>query len=548
MKRRHHYRMALSLLVVTSVGLLALPNANGQGLLRRLRSRVQATAPPPQYRPPYQVQVPAKQAVVVPSSPVTQSGNATAGRTLATPNVIRIDPRTGRVVVVAPMVTKPTQSPPANASASNASASKTTVPTAPTPSASPTDRSQPATNEPPKQFGNSILQSDEDDSSTSVLPVRSSLGLTVMQATRGMQGLDVIGFRETSLADEAGLQLGDRILFLNGQPTPDAKTLGQLLTNLPPGQSVALRIGRGNRIGDIRVPLVSVPVVDAPETESTSVAKQATKDESSQTSVANLPEPAKSADSSPDNGVRLGVKITDQPGTRGVIVTLVEPNSPAEAAGFQEGDRIVSIDGRMVTDTDALARELSLRSAVEPMAVQLVRQNQLRVSTVSFKDTAGPADEPAEQSKLAGADEKSNNTPSKGIVGGVGSLLGGFFGGKETDSNSANASQANASAVTEEMPPTKQSESKTPQRTSATDASAENVGDVPGDAPSNELGPMPSVLSGPVTNAGLQKDEMAFGDEEPIDQVIFAQPVDMPAIPERKLDEEPSRREKPATL
>jgi serine protease Do len=45
-------------------------------------------------------------------------------------------------------------------------------------------------------------------------------------------------------------------------------------------------------------------------------------------------------------------------GTKGVVVTEVDPGSPAASAGLQEGDVIQEVNHRPVTSSDDLSRAL----------------------------------------------------------------------------------------------------------------------------------------------------------------------------------------------
>ena len=56
-------------------------------------------------------------------------------------------------------------------------------------------------------------------------------------------------------AEQAGLLLGDTLLSLNDQPTPDVDGLRRELRHLPPGQPVTLRILRGGERRDLSATL-----------------------------------------------------------------------------------------------------------------------------------------------------------------------------------------------------------------------------------------------------------------------------------------------------
>src|SRR4029453_2289218 len=56
---------------------------------------------------------------------------------------------------------------------------------------------------------------------------------------------------------------------------------------------------------------------------------------------------------------RLLVRSHHLPVATGIFVVSVEPNSPAQRAGVQDGDIIAAFDGRPVPDIDALHRLLT---------------------------------------------------------------------------------------------------------------------------------------------------------------------------------------------
>ncbi|WP_419189120.1 PDZ domain-containing protein [Stieleria marina] len=518
------------------------PDANGQ-LFRRLRQRVQAAAPQPQYRPQYRPQVPAQ--TQQPGATGLRAGTRSTGDTTNRSNspVIVIDPRTGRRVLVQPRPAAAANSASDSARA-NASATETNKPSSDGKTA-PSDGSGPSQT---KRFGESILRSNspgnQSASTSNNQPAKSTLGIRVAPASGIGAGLNVISIRSESKADDAGLKVGDRILFFNGQPTPDVQSLSQFITRLPPGQIVTLRVGRGGRIGDIRVPLTAAPIARTTSPSSSNADPRVVQNQTGQsrsnlrneTSADQSPDKRTSAKHPSDNGVRLGIDIEDQPGSRGVIVLSVDPNSPAAMAGLQRGDRIVSIDGRMVVGTDAFARELSGRSPQLPMAVQLVRQNQLRASTISFQTPAKSTspDNAASTNGLATGQSPTNsqnaNTKKSGnsilqpseskpddsknagsVLGGVGSMLGGLFGGNSA--STGNQPDGNAATA-----PTSD-----PSSLPATDAGEKAA--TSDSANTDVIDPVNGVV-----------DEMALDDDEPINQAIFAQPVDTLQIPERKFD------------
>ena len=71
----------------------------------------------------------------------------------------------------------------------------------------------------------------------------------------------------------------------------------------------------------------------------------------------------------------------------GLLVRVVEEGGPADRAGVQAGDLIVSIDGQLVTDADQLYQALD-RVSEERLALGIVRGVDERTVTVGFGQDA----------------------------------------------------------------------------------------------------------------------------------------------------------------
>lgn len=75
----------------------------------------------------------------------------------------------------------------------------------------------------------------------------------------------------------------------------------------------------------------------------------------------------------------------------GVLVNRVVENSPAERAGIEKGDVIVSVDGRVVESPDDLARVVRSQNAGDNVSVRLVRDGERR--TVEARLSGRPGTE-----------------------------------------------------------------------------------------------------------------------------------------------------------
>lgn len=131
---------------------------------------------------------------------------------------------------------------------------------------------------------------------------------------------------------KAGLQRGDVITELNGQPIDGPNDLRLKVGTLTPGTTVHLKVERGGQTRD-----VSLALGEAPSTKG----------------AANTP--SGSAENSPMRGVQVDELTSDirqqlglKPDVKGVVVTEVPDDSPAADAGLQRGDVIEQINRRPV--------------------------------------------------------------------------------------------------------------------------------------------------------------------------------------------------------
>jgi serine protease Do len=175
---------------------------------------------------------------------------------------------------------------------------------------------------------------------------RGWLGVAIQDLTPDLaKGLDIktdhgvviSDVLENGPAARAGIQTGDVVTKLNGDPLANASTLRNLIAMLGPGTSAKLTINRHGEAKDISVKL---------EQKKESAESQATPSE--------------------EQGSLSGVGLQDvTPALRqqlelpgkikgGVVVTEVDPMSKAARAGLREGDVIVSVNRKAVASTSDL--------------------------------------------------------------------------------------------------------------------------------------------------------------------------------------------------
>lgn len=140
-----------------------------------------------------------------------------------------------------------------------------------------------------------------------------------------------------SPAAKAGIEQGDVILEFDGKTITESKDLPQMVASTPVGKSVNVKVYRNGKTVDREVKISEMEETAAANT--TSMHKKTLG-----ISVQNLtPELARRLRSNSDSGV---------------VVTRVEPGSPAADAGIQTGDIIREVNRKSVKDAEDLIQKI----------------------------------------------------------------------------------------------------------------------------------------------------------------------------------------------
>jgi len=142
-------------------------------------------------------------------------------------------------------------------------------------------------------------------------------------------------------ASRAGLKRGDVILALNGQPVNSANDLRLRVSQMAPGSNVKLQISREGKTQDVSVALGELP----------EKAKKAGAPESGSGGLDGVDV----QELTPDVAQQL--QLT--PGTRGVVVTSVDPASAAAAVDLQRGDVIMEVNHKPVASIEQFRQALA---------------------------------------------------------------------------------------------------------------------------------------------------------------------------------------------
>ncbi len=142
-----------------------------------------------------------------------------------------------------------------------------------------------------------------------------------------------------SPAAKAGIESGDVILTVDGNPVADARELARRIGTMAPGTSVKLGVFRQGQEKTLTLTLGTLPNE-----------RQASAQEDRHA----VP------DDMPKLGLTLapGSKVAGAEGS-GVVVTAVDPNGVAADHGFQVGDVILDVGGKSVTNPADVRKQLA---------------------------------------------------------------------------------------------------------------------------------------------------------------------------------------------
>lgn len=155
------------------------------------------------------------------------------------------------------------------------------------------------------------------------------------------EGAVVTSVAPDSPAGKAGLKTGDVITTLDGKPVTNAGELQMEVVLHHPGQTVQLGIARNGKTMNVPVTLEAMSDLQGAPHEQASNGKPHWG-----LGLANL---------TPD----VRQQINAPSSVQGAVVQTVQPGSPADDAGLQPGDVIVSVNRKPTTSAAEAAQQLS---------------------------------------------------------------------------------------------------------------------------------------------------------------------------------------------
>ncbi len=170
---------------------------------------------------------------------------------------------------------------------------------------------------------------------------RGYLGVVIQPITPAMakdlglnklQGALVGDVSPKGPAQASGVQRGDVILAINGNPVNDSNELRNTISMTPPGETVKLEISRNGTTKDLNVKLGELPLS---KEEAQNRQEDGAKDALEGISVQNL-----------DADTAAQLQLPES--TQGVVVTGIDPSSPKADSGLQKGDVIQEVNHQRI--------------------------------------------------------------------------------------------------------------------------------------------------------------------------------------------------------
>lgn len=204
----------------------------------------------------------------------------------------------------------------------------------------------------PSQMVKSVMQSLMSHGKV----VRGWLGVSIQELTPdlatqfdapGTTGVLIGDVFEDSPAGRAGVKRGDIILTFNGTTVKDPTHLRSLVAETPPNSTVSMSVWREGQKQELQVSIGEMPRDMASLSGET---QGKTKGDHALSGITVKPVPP-------------GQTRNDA----GVVISEIEPNSPAERAGLREGDILVELNRqeiRTVEDFERLTSKLEAKSTV----------------------------------------------------------------------------------------------------------------------------------------------------------------------------------------
>jgi serine protease Do len=203
-------------------------------------------------------------------------------------------------------------------------------------------------------------------------PIAESLGL------KKAEGALVAEPQKDSPAVKAGIEAGDVIVSVDGEPVPDARALARKIGSMAPGVSVKLGIIRKGEAKNLTMTLGELPAQREarlnrrdlqpdrarPRDDDRALPRNPGRPGSEGGSAQSERMDRTDRDQRPSDGPNLGLSLAPAGDEPGVVIAEIDPAGPAADFGVKVGDVILEVAGEAVkTPADVRHAFVKARSA-----------------------------------------------------------------------------------------------------------------------------------------------------------------------------------------
>jgi serine protease Do len=202
--------------------------------------------------------------------------------------------------------------------------------------------------------------------------IRGWLGVSIQEVTPALaksfdlkekKGALVAQVISGSPAEKAGIEQGDIIVEFDGKEVTDSKDLPRIVASTPVGKAVTIKLIRNGKVLDRQMKVgemeEKVEVAKAPSHKSLGI------------TVQNL---------TPEIARGLGLKKDT-----GVVVTRVEPGSPAADAGIQTGDVVQEVNRKPIKNVEDFVQKIDKAKGQENVLLLIQRGQNNLFAALSLK-------------------------------------------------------------------------------------------------------------------------------------------------------------------
>lgn len=212
------------------------------------------------------------------------------------------------------------------------------------------------------------------------------LGINVEEKDDGLYVSKIV---EGGPASEAKLSVGVKVVSFNGQSVTKKQEIVDALSKLSPGDKVTLKVE--NAEGFHKTVTIVLGTKGAPRTE-------------------ERPDESKPKKSKRPAFMGLGVGQAEDEDAPGLVVSRVMEGSPAEKAKIKEGDLVLEIDGKKMTDFDAFTKAIRSHAPGDVVKVKISRGGAEKEVSVTLGERPAELDQQHPQPQEE--DEKGEEKPA----------------------------------------------------------------------------------------------------------------------------------------